>query len=68
VATKSQTCMAAYAIGDLLSQVSGGKARSLHHKLTSIDLMRTARMALYGLLWCGPAGHSFYGYLDKVRP
>ena len=67
IGTKSLTCMAAYGTGDVLAQVAFSKQKSPLRKLAGIDGSRTARMALYGLMWCGPAGHGFYSVLDKVR-
>ena len=59
--------MAAYVIGDISAQLASSRARRFPDKLTQLDVARTGRMALYGLMWCGPAGHRFYRWLDKVR-
>ena len=67
LATKAVTCMAAYAVGDLTAQIASSKAQRLDRRLAAIDVSRTTRMALYGLLWCGPACHAFYSHLDRVR-
>jgi hypothetical protein len=67
IATKSLTCMSAYGVGDIIAQISFSKAARVADRITDVDAVRTARMALYGLLWCGPAGHAFYAGLDKVR-
>lgn len=58
--------MAAYVVGDLTAQLSNSKVERVDRRLASIDVMRTVRMALYGLLWSGPAGHIFYGQLERA--
>lgn len=66
IATKSITCLAAFLIGDVSAQVASSRARRLEERLATIDAGRTLRMALFGLVWSGPAGHHFYKWLDKV--
>jgi Mpv17 / PMP22 family len=67
VMTKSVTCMAAYALGDAIAQFATCKAPTVEKRIMSMDVFRTARLALFGLLWSGPTGHAFYRWLDKVR-
>ena len=66
IATKAVTCATAYAIGDLTAQVASKKAISLPRRIASVDTLRIVRAAIYGLLWCGPACHTFYSRLDQV--
>lgn len=66
VMTKSLTAMAACGLGDCIAQVSSSKAPTLERRFASLDALRTARLALFGLLWTGPSGHVFYGVLDKI--
>ena len=58
---KAMTSFTGFTAGDLLAQKAV-------EKKDEIDIMRTARMATFGLLWHGPSGHYFYGFLDKVLP
>lgn len=67
VMTKSLTAMAACGLGDCIAQISSSKAPTLERRFACLDALRTARLALFGLLWTGPSGHVFYGVLDKVR-
>ena len=67
VMTKSLTAMAACGLGDCIAQISSSKAPTLDRRFACLDGLRTARMALFGLLWTGPSGHVFYGVLDQVR-
>lgn len=66
VMTKSLTAMAACGLGDCIAQISTNKAPTLDRRLAGVDALRTARLALFGLLWTGPSGHVFYGVLDKI--
>jgi hypothetical protein len=66
IVTKSLTCAAAFAVGDVMAQVCTRPAK-FDRLLASLDAMRTARLALFGLMWSGPTGHAFYSWLDKVR-
>lgn len=66
VMTKSLTAMAACGLGDCIAQMSTNKAPTLERRFAGLDALRTARMALFGLLWTGPSGHVFYGVLDQV--
>eukprot|EP00892_Ulva_mutabilis_P011805 jgi/Ulvmu1/8998/UM005_0089.1 len=66
VMTKSLTAMAACGLGDCIAQISSSKAPTLERRFACLDALRTARLALFGLLWTGPSGHVFYGVLDKI--
>ena len=50
----------------------GGGVHHAYHKYTagsSFDLLRFARMSLYGVMIDGPVGHYFYQFLDtKIYP
>lgn len=63
--TKSLTCAAAFALGDTLAQLSS-KQGGLVRRVSELDVARSARMAGFGLLFAGPAGHNFYSWLDQV--
>jgi Mpv17 / PMP22 family len=67
IATKSLTCATAYAVGDTIAQLSTSRQHSLPRRLAALDPVRTARLALFGLLWTGPTGHVFYNWLERVR-
>jgi protein Mpv17 len=56
---KALTSLVGFAIGDLLAQkfLGGGG---------DVDLRRLLRMASFGLLFHGPSGHYFYGFLDRL--
>ena len=58
---KAMTSFTGFTLGDLLAQ-KGVEGRE------EVDLARTARMATFGLLWHGPSGHYFYGFLDRMLP
>ncbi|KAJ8613130.1 hypothetical protein CTAYLR_004821 [Chrysophaeum taylorii] len=58
---KALTSFTGFTAGDLLAQ------KAVERK-DEIDFMRTARMATFGLLWHGPSGHYFYGFLDSKLP
>jgi len=58
---KAMTSFTGFTAGDLLAQKAV-------EKKDDIDFMRTARMATFGLLWHGPSGHYFYGFLDAKLP
>mmetsp|Transcript_1179 Transcript_1179/g.2957 ORF Transcript_1179/g.2957 Transcript_1179/m.2957 type:complete len:180 (+) Transcript_1179:65-604(+) len=58
---KALTSFTGFTAGDLLAQ------KAVEGK-EEFDFMRTARMATFGLLWHGPSGHYFYGFLDSKLP
>jgi hypothetical protein len=67
VSTKALTCATAYAVGDTIAQLSSTRQHSLPRRLLALDAVRTARLAMFGLLWTGPTGHVFYSWLQRVR-
>ena len=58
---KALTSLTGFTAGDLLAQ-KAVEGRD------EIDIKRTARMGAFGLLWHGPSGHYFYGFLDRMIP
>jgi hypothetical protein len=67
ISTKALTCATAYAVGDTIAQLSSTRQHSLPRRLLALDAVRTARLAMFGLLWTGPTGHVFYSWLERVR-
>ncbi|XP_022634524.1 PXMP2/4 family protein 4-like [Vigna radiata var. radiata] len=57
---KSVTSSLVFAASDITSQVTPFCA--------SYDLIRTLRMAIYGLLILGPTQHTWFGFLSKIFP
>ena len=52
-----------FTLGDLMAQL----ATKPSGERFNCDLLRTARLAVYGGLIGGPVGHFWYNYLDQVR-
>ena len=52
-----------FTFGDLMAQL----ATKPSGERFNCDLLRTARLAVYGGLIGGPVGHFWYNYLDQVR-
>lgn len=59
IATKAATSASVYAIGDVISQTSGGAT------LGEIDRSRTLRSLVAGFVGHGPLSHFWYIYLDS---
>lgn len=55
------TSFTGFTLGDLLAQ-KGVEGKE------EVDVARTLRMGTFGLLWHGPSGHYFYGFLDRLLP
>ncbi|KAG0460957.1 hypothetical protein HPP92_021254 [Vanilla planifolia] len=62
VLTKSVTAGAIFAAADMSSQMI------MHSVSDSIDLMRTLRMASFGILISGPSLHVWYNFISRVLP
>ncbi|XP_031270696.1 PXMP2/4 family protein 4 [Pistacia vera] len=60
--TKSITSSLIYAAADLTSQIITSPSFS------SIDSIRTLRMAAYGMLILGPSQHFWFNYMSKILP
>ncbi|KAL1207887.1 Peroxisomal membrane protein PMP22 [Cardamine amara subsp. amara] len=60
--TKSITTSLIYMAADLTSQMITMPPSG------SFDLMRTARMASFGLLFLGPSQHVWFSYLSRILP
>ncbi|TKY46124.1 PXMP2/4 family protein 4 [Spatholobus suberectus] len=63
LATKSVTSSLIFAAADITSQMI-----TLPFFSASYDLIRTSRMAIYGLLILGPAQHKWFNFLSKILP
>jgi len=61
ILTKALTSLVGFALGDFLAQ-------KFIDKKDKIDWKRFGRMASFGLLFHGPTGHFFYGFLDSKIP
>ncbi|XP_047147764.1 PXMP2/4 family protein 4-like [Vigna umbellata] len=61
--TKSVTSSLVFAASDITSQII-----TLPSFSASYDLIRTLRMAIYGLLILGPTQHTWFGFLSKIFP
>uniref|UniRef100_A0A7S2XWX9 Peroxisomal membrane protein MPV17 n=1 Tax=Fibrocapsa japonica TaxID=94617 RepID=A0A7S2XWX9_9STRA len=61
ITTKALTSLVGFSLGDILAQkfLSAGEP---------FDFLRMARLASFGLLFHGPVGHYFYGFLDTKIP
>lgn len=57
VATKALTSLIGFAVGDRIAQLFGG---------APFDVLRCARLSMYGFLIDGPIGHYFYQFLDRT--
>lgn len=66
ISTKALTCMAGFAIGDGIAQLTTQKRGGFVQRLGNMDGYRTAKMAMFGLVWSGPVGHYWYNLLDKI--
>ncbi|CAK7347450.1 unnamed protein product [Dovyalis caffra] len=62
VVTKTFTTSLIYAAADLTAQMISLTSSS------SFDLLRTLRMAGYGLLFLGPSQHLWFNFMSKVLP
>ncbi|ANM70733.1 Peroxisomal membrane 22 kDa (Mpv17/PMP22) family protein [Arabidopsis thaliana] len=60
--TKSITTSVIYMAADLTSQMITMEPTG------SFDLIRTARMASFGLIFLGPSQHLWFSYLSKILP
>ncbi|VVB01965.1 unnamed protein product [Arabis nemorensis] len=60
--TKSITTSLIYMAADLTSQMITMEPSG------SLDLIRTARMASFGLIFLGPSQHLWFSYLSKILP
>ncbi|CAF2091687.1 hypothetical protein HID58_024376 [Brassica napus] len=60
--TKSVTTSLIYMAADLTSQMITMKPSG------SYDLIRTARMASFGLIFLGPSQHLWFSYLSRILP
>ncbi|KAL2335006.1 hypothetical protein Fmac_016219 [Flemingia macrophylla] len=63
LATKSITSSIIFASADVTSQIIALPSFS-----ASYDILRTFRMAVYGLLILGPSQHKWFNYLSKILP
>ncbi|XP_065880443.1 protein SYM1-like isoform X4 [Euphorbia lathyris] len=61
IATKTITTSLIYAAADLTAQVFSSSSGSF-------DLIRTSRMAAYGLLLLGPSQHIWFNFMSKALP
>lgn len=59
IKTKALTSFVGLIISDCIAQASDSSG-------AAYDLLRTARMATFGILWHGAAGHFWYKLLDQV--
>ncbi|CAN0905588.1 PXMP2/4 family protein 4 [Linum grandiflorum] len=57
--TKAITTSLIYAAADLTAQMIAG---------STLDTVRTLRMAGYGLMFLGPAQHLWFNYMSKILP
>uniref|UniRef100_A0A7S2V4A9 Peroxisomal membrane protein MPV17 n=1 Tax=Fibrocapsa japonica TaxID=94617 RepID=A0A7S2V4A9_9STRA len=55
---KALTSLTGFTIGDILAQ-------KFINPEADYDVMRTIRLGSFGLLFHGPSGHYFYGFLDS---
>ncbi|KAJ6722302.1 hypothetical protein OIU74_006998 [Salix koriyanagi] len=62
VVTKTFTTSLIYAAADLTAQMISSTSSS------SLDFIRTLRMAGYGLLFLGPSQHLWFNFMSKVLP
>ncbi|KAI7745183.1 hypothetical protein M8C21_020359 [Ambrosia artemisiifolia] len=62
ISTKSISAGLIYGAADLTSQSMTIGAFS------SLDLIRTLRMAMFGLLFLGPAQHAWFNFLGRILP
>nr|KYP59366.1 PXMP2/4 family protein 4 [Cajanus cajan] len=63
LATKSVTSSIIFAAADVTSQII-----TLPSFSASYNILRTFRMAAYGLLILGPSQHNWFNYLSKILP
>jgi protein Mpv17 len=60
--TKALTSLTGFTVGDILAQKFVEPADAPY------DIMRTIRLGSFGMLFHGPTGHYFYGFLDSKLP
>ncbi|CAM9164935.1 unnamed protein product [Heterosigma akashiwo] len=61
LACKALTSLTGFTIGDILAQ-------KFINPEDDYDVARTVRMGAFGMLFHGPTGHYFYGFLDGKLP
>lgn len=62
IITKSISAGLIYGAADLTAQTMTKGA------FNSLDLIRTLRMAMFGLLFLGPAQHAWFNFLGRILP